>query len=283
MRWLDEIIRKEKEFGVEETEFRNQIFSKSRINKYGINVPTKVYVPAKGRIESIWRITHNSHYYAAAEKEAEMLRRSIVDESIPYQAELVNKDIICGGRETNAMLLGIIRYHEACPELVEAATHDTNYEMRAVCVGSLGDIKEKASRHTIEICKILLEDKDLFVRTNAAEACEKIRDRRAIKPVRETIEELKPKIRYLEAQGYPFNGADKKKKEEMDWSLLLFEQCLKTLFKLDQKSGREELAKGLDDTSGGIEHFSKRALFFTDIYEAIALERGTISIYLSSE
>lgn len=283
MRWLDEIIRKEKEFGVEETEFGNQIFSKSRINKYGINVPTKVYVPAKGRIESIWRVAYNTHYYAEAEKEAEMLRRSIVDESIPYKAELVNKDIICGGREINAMLLGIIKYHESCPELVEAATHDTNYEMRAVCVDSLGDMKEEASRYTIEICKVLLKDKDLFVRRNAAEACEKIMDRRSIKPVRETIEELKPKIRDLEAQGYPFEGSDKKKKEEIVSSSLLFEQCIKTLFKLDQKSGMEEIAKGLNDTSGVIHHHSKRALFFTDIYEAIALERGTISIYLSSE
>jgi HEAT repeat protein len=226
-----------------------------------------VYTPASDWVCNIWRVACNSFDYAQAERESALLRKSVTDDSLPYYVyDLIGGSLRAGGRVTDAMLLGMIKCVDAAPELLEAATHDSNYEMRAVSVEALGEMCSGARAQAQGICRILLYDVDLYVKRHAAKACGRIGEWRAASSLRDMFDNIRPKIRYLEAQGYPFEGQDKDKKREMDQASLLLEDILVALFRLDQKSGREALAEGLNDSSSITHHFSKRAFSWFDYY-----------------
>jgi hypothetical protein len=85
-----------------------------------------VYAPARDWPDSVYGVYRINYDYAQAEKEAPLLRKRIIDEDQPLktkhvigQAGILSSE---GGRITDAMLLGMIGYSDACPELLEAAT-----------------------------------------------------------------------------------------------------------------------------------------------------------------
>ncbi|MEK6906437.1 MAG: HEAT repeat domain-containing protein [Nanoarchaeota archaeon] len=206
--------------------------------------------------------------YAQAEKEAPLLQKSILDESIPlYLRDLiegVNCSFFMGGRVQDAVLLGMIKYSSALPELIEAASHDLNYEMRAASVESVGYIGKEAWNYAKDICGILLKEKSSFVKTNAVESIRNIKNSIVFNCLLDILEETEFFIREYELQGYPFNIKDREKQIEMDYTCQLLEECLRTITEFNPKIGREKISKGLNSTSAMIYHWTKRAAFFVE-------------------
>ena len=68
----------------------------------------------------------------------------------------------------NADLLAKIEYEPALPELMEAARHDLDHEMRYICMMAIGKMGVKAYDYADGVRDSLLSDRSFFVRRQAA-------------------------------------------------------------------------------------------------------------------
>ena len=223
-----------------------------------------VYVPTEDWADSLYGVHSIGSDYYQAKKEAPLLRKRIIDEDQPLKMRMQLKPFSGiftseGGRISDAILLGMIKYSEACPELLESAAHDLDYEMRAVSVESLGCMEGKAFSLADDISKIMLNDKDLFVRSYAARALGRIGNPAYISHLRHAFEDAKSMVREYHRE-YWVEG---KKESFMDLlnAASILENTMVSIFKLDPKQGREVLAEGMSDENPSVYHFSKSAGF----------------------
>jgi len=224
-----------------------------------------VYVPTEDWLDSIYGVHAIGSDYYQAKREAPLLRKRIIDEDQPLKMRMPFKAFSGiftseGGRISDAMLLGMIKYSEACPELLESATHDLEYEMRAVSVESLGEMERKAFGFAGGISKIMLNDENLFVRGYAARALGKIGNPASLSHLRHAFEEAKSMVRVYHRE-YWIEGKKECFTDLLDAASIL-ENTMLSIFKLDPKQGREVLAEGLSDENPSVYHFSKNAAFF---------------------
>jgi HEAT repeat protein len=251
MKWLGRILRIEEDSG--EIKRGNVFYGKENL----------IYRPVRGYPGRIWAVSNNSYDYAQAEKEAELLRKRILDEDTPLNFSLgLEKPGHCyidGGRISDAMLLGMIRYSEACPELLEAASHDLDEYMRDECVKALGEMEAEAFKCAEGICEILMKD-NLYVKRTASKALGKIGNSVAIASLRNVVDDMMPVIREYEREVY-VNGKSDLRSELYDACHTL-ENAIVSIFALDPLQGRETLAEGLKDASPSVRHHSKNAAFW---------------------
>jgi len=233
-------------------------------NKYYQKKFPGFYVPTKDWTDRMWATAHNSYDYAQAQKEALLLKQSILDEDLPYRIDLQIKGESRwnGGRIMDTFLLGRIKYWEANSELMEAATHDLNEYMREESLEALGWMEDKSFAQASGIVSILIYDKSMWVKKTAAKVLGKIGNKIATPYLRDSIDEILPFILEYEIQGYPFCGDDKNKKKEMESALFLLENSIVSLFKLDSAIGREVLTQALVSPSNHAKHYAKRASFW---------------------
>ncbi len=274
MKWIEDIIDFYKRPGEINSAETKKMYQEKHIwewvkkgKKYEQKYYGKIYLPLEEGYGFL--ISGNVAFeYAKAEKEAPLLRKSILDESLPvYERNLIegaNYSLFMGGRAQDATLLGMIKYSQALPELVEAALHDFNYEMRAASVESVGDMEKEAWNYTTDVCRILLKDKSSYVKTNAVKSIRKIKNPIVFNCLLNALEEAKSLIREYELQGYPFNIKDREKRIEMDYTCHLLEECLVAITQFNSKTGKEEISKGLNSPSGSIYHWTIRAAFWVE-------------------
>ncbi|MCK4552883.1 HEAT repeat domain-containing protein [Candidatus Pacearchaeota archaeon] len=238
--------------------WKNMFFEKSRF----------VYKPVKDWICDMGGVSHLSSYLINLEKSLPLLRMSILDESLPlYVFNLPG--LFAGGRVTDAMILGMMKYSKALPELLEVAEHDLTDEMRGACTESIGEMKKESWGLVSPLCDILLQDKNFYVKKETSKTLGKIGNTLALNPLRDSFEEARFAIRDYELRGYPFKfeSNDPWEEREADSACFLLENCIVSLFRLDKKSGREVLSIGLNDWSRVVYHWSKRAAFFSGYYD----------------
>ncbi|MBR9677025.1 HEAT repeat domain-containing protein [Candidatus Woesearchaeota archaeon] len=248
MRWLDDVLQIE--CGTKDFLHENRHYRK---DDSGVVVPTRDWP------DRIWAVASNSFDYAQAQREAKLLRKSILDESIPYNVRLEfnGNSRFQGGRVMDAYLLGKIKYFEAKDELLEAATHDLNEEMRAISIEALGLMKERVSQQALGIATILIDDKSSWVKKIAAKTLGELNNPVAIPYLRDSIDEILPIIKDLEKQCL----TEEPKWEECRQASMILENAIVSLYKLDPLIGREALAQAMNSSSAHAIHHAKRASF----------------------
>jgi len=227
-----------------------------------------IYRPVKDWVCDMGFVSGLSSYLVELEKSLPLLRESILDESLPLYVYNM-PGLFAGGRVTDASILGMFKYSEALSELLEVAQHDLNYEMRAVSVESIGDIEKKSWNLALPLCDILLEDKNFFVKKCTSKALGRIGNPTAKNSLRDIFDEARLIIRSYEVLGYPFTfeSNDPYERREVDSTCMLLENSIVSLFRLDKKLGREMLSIGLNDLSGTVNHWSKRAIMWCNYHE----------------
>jgi hypothetical protein len=207
-------------------------------------------VPNKGFVYLNWELRLYSRVY----KEADLLRKSIVDPRLPDREELIGGDIFDGGRNYNARLLGTIRYTDALPELVEVATHDTIRDMRCSSLESIRMMGRGARKCATQIIKILQFDRSINVRKAAAQALGEIGNTEIIPELKEQLEDARRRTAQYYNMGWLFMGTEEFIK--LQDTGILFEHLLEALIKLDRKAGMEEFKKSFEYDSNVLNFFS---------------------------
>jgi len=225
---------------------------------------TALYLPDEDREDSVWSRMWDIIELVPARKNAELLRKAVIDESLPLDYPLLDQGgiIYVGGRRWDATLLGLVKYHKALPELSEAAKHDLDYELRARSVEAIGDMGFLGSKYASVILDVLLKDKSYYVKKKAAEAIKKVKNPEIAKGLRSAVEELRAYTDSFWELGY-FQSKDEEKKYACDFCALAFQEALISLYKLDPRQGREELTKSLDPESMLVYHHAKNAFFLS--------------------
>ena len=201
-------------------------------------------------------------------RNAELLRWSVVDESIPYRAKHCSFEIYDGGRKMNALALGELQYTAALPELREAMLHDRNNEFKYYCVQSIGSMGPKARYLGKDIRKAILQFDDAFFRCEAVDTLVKIDDKESVPLLREFYDETRYQI-------HSMSESDRLKDTHV---LLLLEAIVKALLVFDSEAGREALAKGLLDENDHVYHFTKRATFWSSARDQVKLMKKNNAI-----
>ena len=254
MRWIDRAVIKVKEKNFGFILFQNKYFKYDRL-----------YTPAREWACDMVCLTEFDLYdFFQTVKEAPLLKKRILDESAPLKLDILLKkkgdNTIDGGRISDAYLLGLIKYHEAIPELLEAVSHDNGERMREECAKSLGKMGSKAFNCAQALCKILLNDRSVYVKREVAKTLGEIKNPVSIMTLRNAFEEAQLLIRQLEVEVHDYKKENLG--DELYGSCFLLENIIVSLFQLDKKQGREVLAEGLNYNSRSVRHHSKNACFY---------------------
>jgi|GEM_PF-2388017 hypothetical protein len=238
----------------------------------GKRIGAQLFVPdhswsQKGIVRTI-----EASEYSKAQQEAEFLRKAIVDIRLPEECSLIcGKHIaFVGGRYYDAVLLGEIRYAKALPELLEVAGHDLDERMKHAALGSVGEIGEPAGAYAPKVACILHFDGSLWIRREAAETLGKLGNPEVVQKIREALEEARMLTAGYYRIGY-FYEKDTRKRDLCWDNAILFEKLLISLFKLDNKAGREEIDKSFRYGSGLVDHHTKNAVLWCNTYGIITL------------
>ena len=157
-----------------------------------------------------------------------------------YSAEFV----FCGGRRTDAKLLGMIRYHPAIPQLREGMMHDEDDDLRGNCAESIGRMGSRAYCWAPDIASAMVMDISDYNKTKMAEAIGKIRNPAVSVSLRDTFEYAREKVN--------------RNKSTTGWETGLVTETIKALFLLDRPSAIEALNDAYVD-GNPVWHFAKNA------------------------
>ena len=245
--WIEYVARARSGYG--SFRFENLDYERERL----------LFMPARDWVCDMGVAGFISRDYVLAEQQADGLRMSLIDEDIPLEQKLIfNSSVFQGGRLNSAILLGMIKYAPALPELREAALHDFSDSMRHECVNAIGSMNE-GRVFSGDVMKIIEQDKSLYVRREAAEAMRKIGDTSFSYKFLEQTEEA-AKLTSTHFQQYCEGVPDAY--NQLSSSHLLYRELLITLFAINPRLGREALQKGLNHSCGAITHEAKSACFF---------------------
>ena len=252
-----------------------------RFNNRDYEQERRLFAPVKDWACDIGCAGYLSREYLLAEQQAEGLRLSLTDETIPLEQKLLfNKSVFQGGRINNALLIGIIRYSKALPQLREAAIHDLNECMRHECVDAMGNMDVKFSIFAEDTMQILEHDSSTYVKMAAAQAIRKIGDLSFSYRLLEQAEEA-AKLAKIDFQNYLRNS--KEGINALSQSSLLYRFLLESLVALNPKIGREALKKGLQSDSPPVHHEAKNTCLLSGnmplVKPQIYLARDTCKKY----
>lgn len=225
-------------------------------NMMGIYFPVKL---TDGLIsDDLYFIHFRSEEYAIAEKNAELLRKSIVDENLPIQEKLVvhpNWVVSYGGRMANVITLGRIRYLPALPELNEVALHDLDEGMQYEALDAISVFGRKAQRYEEGIAKHMLELPVNWVQFQAAKTLGNIGSVNSFNVLRELYEYISGIMRNNERIFYMTGDESyfRKMADVRDGA----RRTLQAMKQIDPIRGGEILKYALQDESNGVRHEAK--------------------------
>lgn len=191
---------------------------------------------------------------------AEQMRWSLLDESIPLKTprdsfRRVRFGLFDGGRYSNALALGMLKYTPALPDLREAMLHDLDTTLQYYCVRSLGDMPKESFGFRKDIRQAILDSTDDYFQATAVKVLGALNDEGAVTMLRELFEKLKFEILQITIEeGF---------KKEYTWKLMLLNNIIETLIKLDIDAAREILALCLDEDFGHVYHYVKRSFLLS--------------------
>jgi hypothetical protein len=262
-RWMRRLARQDLDY--DETVCGGIVFNRTPFCKW-VNrerMGVDLFVPDRSwRQKEIVR-TLEIPLYAQAQRDAELLRKAVVDEALPLEADPICKDraVPNVGRRWDAVLLGIMRYTKALPELLEVAAHELDEEMRYNALESIGEIGAFAKWCAPQIARILHLDGSFWVRKEAAETLGKLGNCRVVPKLRAELGEARRLTAIYSDMGYFYEKNTDKR--DLCWdNAALFEALLIGLFRLDIAAGREEVRKSFEYGSGLVDHHTKNALFW---------------------
>lgn len=242
----------------------NQVFFDNVV--YDDDRVSGLHIPINSNAEYGWQRIKNlnfnvPHFYHWIFKRASFFRKTLLDENLPLECELLGKAkeyMYQGGRRVFAEFLLDIRYHPAMPEFREMLLHDKDYRMQAIAAEALGSMGNRARLYVLDICRCLNnQDNEPFVRQKAASALGNIVDETYNSTVgvilRDTCEDMIWKINHD-------SGDDSYGSDAMKYGWLLHDS-LEALFKIDFYSAREIFAKVIIDDNFLANHYSKMAVF----------------------
>lgn len=216
--------------------------------------------------------------YSWAYRNAELLRWSVVDESIPLRDDKrVFKfyDIFDGCRRTNVIALNYLKYWPALPELREAMLHEYDTHMRGLCVDTIGVMGERGLQYAKDIrFSITKFDDDHYYQSSAVEALGRLGDIEAVPLLRELYEATRDKIVKLSFDE-AMNVEDEK------GTMMLIDDISAALIKLDPESAREVLAMELANPNPHVRHFTKRAFGLSPLWHESKMMEDSYSVVLS--
>lgn len=245
--WIEQVARARAGFGA--VRFNNQDYEKERI----------IYAPVHDWASDIWCAGYLARDYIVAEQQAEGLRRSLLDEEIPLEQELVGNNLVLrGGRVNSAILLGMIRYTPALPELREASLHDLHESMRHESIDALGNMQNATRKYAQDIMHIIEHDQSLLVRGTAAQALKKIGNKTFSYRLLEQSEEVASLTRRRFVEHFQDRIGHF---HDFSQTALVYRFILECLVALNPKVGREALKKGLNDESPAVYHEAKTVCF----------------------
>lgn len=202
-------------------------------------------------------------------RNAEFMRMTLVDESIPLKSEQKVFGIFDGCRISNALALGMIRYWPALPEIREAMLHDPDRDLCIQCIESIGLIGPRARSLAKDIRKVVIENHDSYFRATSVEALAELRDPESVPFLRELYEETRSLI-HKKSESNLWNYDS--------WDLLLLRAITEALIKLDKEMARECLAIGLLDANPHVYHHTKSAFWFSRDYYQMKLMDSSWSV-----
>jgi hypothetical protein len=162
------------------------------------------------------------------------LRKSILDERIPLKGICLGSEY-SAGREHNAFLLGMLADPRACPELMEAGSHDLAGSMRAECMDAFWRIGRHAWNYAGGISEVLRNDKDTYVQYKAAMALAKTGNPGVACAVYDAIDGLADRIRHEGEEIPPIKHG----KDHFDYLRMALRESLITLLKLNKELGKK--------------------------------------------
>lgn len=188
------------------------------------------------------------------QQNAELMRWTLVDESIPLESKKKSFDIFDGCRRTNAIAIGMLKYWPALPELREAMLHDSDWYMRDVCISSLGEMPKHAYQYRKDILLVAQTAKVAWVQEEAVQTLKKLNDKDCALALYELYFETRDRIRNAEYKDMSNNERSQ---------LILLRTIVEALIKLDVELAREVLAVGLIDSNPHIWYNTKSAFELT--------------------
>jgi hypothetical protein len=227
-----------------------------------------MYLPRQNAFH-VWSDDLEIIEYSKAQREADLLKRSVIDESIPLEVRLIGEEgaiIYQGGRRFDATLLGILKHSSALPELCEAAVHDLDEELRKRSIESIGDMQKLAFNYAPAIARRLLLDKSYWVRQEAARALGKIGNTSVVKVLREAIEEVRARAKASWELGH-FVSDDKEAQQLCRSYGDVLQDALISLYRLDASQGREEFSRCADSGCRLVYHHAKNAFMISGAEE----------------
>jgi HEAT repeat protein len=207
--------------------------------------------------------------YLDTEREAEQLRRSIIDESLPLMGKLIymtRKKFMPVGRIGNATLLGLIRYHQALPELREALLHDFSSQLRAECAEAIGATGKHAKKCVSDLSRVLVSLNPYncrdYVRSNVAKSLEQIGDPSCSPFLKDAIRIAIAELMLYQREDYKGNS---EKSFTISDSTFFFEGALKALYSFDPPAAKEAMVEAKKTGNGFVLHHIKKACLLAGI------------------
>lgn len=189
--------------------------------------------------------------YYWAYQNAEFMRWTVVDESIPLKDNKRIFGLFDGCRRTNVMALCYLKYWPALPELREAMLHERDSYMRLLCVETIGVTGKYGLPFAEDIrCSIKKFHNDPCYLGYAVKALSQLGDINSAPLIRELYEQTRARIDRL--------TFDEAMEKEISWIYLIDDITL-ALIKLDPESARDILAMELADPNSHVRHFTTSA------------------------
>jgi len=199
---------------------------------------------------------------------AEIMRWTLTDESIPLEDKRKVFGIFDGGRRSNAIALGMLKYWPALPQFREVVLYETDGYLRELCVYAMGELSENAYAYREDIQQAIKSTDDEYFQIEAVDALAKLDDKMAVPLFCRLFEKMVCRIKQ-----HSFEEMFEGKNASM---LMLMERILQALIKLDISTARELLSIGLSDGNPHVYRFCKRAF-------ELSSDRSQLKLILSSK
>lgn len=202
---------------------------------------------------------------------AEIMRWTLVDESIPLESKEKSFDIFDGCRRTNAIALGMLKYWPALPELREVMLHEYDDYLKEICIDAIGEIGLRAYPYRKDLREFIKSSNNPFSQEEAVKALTRLKDKECVPLLRELFYETVYKIKRI-----PHKEMFSTKNSGL---VILLERILQAFIDLDPEIARECLAVGLISENDAVRHYSKRAFVLSkDIFQMRLMDRNPSAI-----
>lgn len=231
-------------------------------NGYRLQNNGGIYSPVKLTPRDINDDVYYTHFraeeYEFAEENAELLRKSIVDEELPIEEELIvfpHWVVNFGGRMANVITLGRIKYLPSLPELNEVALHDSHEYMQYEALDAIRMFGKKAQAYEKGIAKHMISLPVNYVQAQAAKTLGEIGTESSFNVLQELYEHISGIMRTNERKWHM--TGDEKYFRKMSDIRDGARTALQSMMQIDSIRGEKVLKYALQDESIGVQHEAK--------------------------